>query len=107
MELIMKIDIDLKESGLDLDKVKGNLAQFVRDLLMIGAAKQEIGLALREVSVVETDGKTQETDGLISRKAVNDAIEELLQSPYVNDSYFTGRKEAIEIVKSGFVNRED
>lgn len=39
----------MKESDLNPDKVKDNIVQFTRDLLVLGAGEQEIGLALREV----------------------------------------------------------
>lgn len=49
MRLVITVDIDVKESGLDSDEVKDNIVQFARDLLVNGAGEQEIGLTLREV----------------------------------------------------------
>lgn len=49
MRLVITVDIDVKESGLDSDEVKDNIVQFTRDLLVNGAGEQEIGLTLREV----------------------------------------------------------
>ena len=49
MQLIITVDICMKESGLDPDEVNADLMQFTRDLLVIGASEQEIGLTLREV----------------------------------------------------------
>lgn len=50
MELYITVDIDLEESGLIEDKVKDDIMDFTRKLLIIGAAEQEIGLSLKEVS---------------------------------------------------------
>lgn len=49
MELIITVDIDVEESGLNSDKVRENIGQFTRDLLIIGASEQGIGLALKKV----------------------------------------------------------
>lgn len=49
MRLVITVDVDLEESGLNPDEVKDNIVQFAEDLLVIGASEQEIGLALREV----------------------------------------------------------
>lgn len=49
MRLFITVDIDVEESGLNRDEVKNNIIQFTRDLLVIGAGEQEIGLILREV----------------------------------------------------------
>ena len=53
MRLVITVDIDIKESGLDPDEVKDNIVQFTKDLLIIGAADQEIGLTLKEVEYSE------------------------------------------------------
>lgn len=50
MRISMVVDIDLYESGLKEEEVKDNIVNFTRDLLIIGAAEQEIGLTLCEVS---------------------------------------------------------
>ena len=50
MKVIMEIDIDLEESGLDEDEVKDNILDFTRDLLTYGAEEQELSLTLKEVS---------------------------------------------------------
>lgn len=49
MRLVITADVDLEESGLNPDEVKDDIVQFARDLLVIGASEQEIGLTLREV----------------------------------------------------------
>ena len=49
MRLYITVDIDVEESGLNRDEVKADIVQFARDLLVIGACEQEIGLILREV----------------------------------------------------------
>lgn len=49
MRLIITVDLDLEESGLNSDEIKDNIVQFTRDLLVLGAGEQEIGLTLREV----------------------------------------------------------
>lgn len=49
MRLIITVDIDLEESGLNSDEIKDDIVQFTKDLLIIGASEREIGLALREV----------------------------------------------------------
>lgn len=46
IQLIITADIYVKGSGLDSDEI---LMQFTRNLLVIGASEQEIGLTLREV----------------------------------------------------------
>ncbi|MDD3414249.1 MAG: hypothetical protein PHY47_09635 [Lachnospiraceae bacterium] len=50
MKLIIEVDIDIHESGLVEDEVKDDIVNFTRDLLIIGAANQEIGLTLQQVS---------------------------------------------------------
>ncbi len=49
MRLVITVDIDLEESGLNPEEVKENIVQFTKDLLILGASEQEIGLTLREV----------------------------------------------------------
>lgn len=49
MELVIIVDIDAKESGLDEEYIKDNINEFTRDLLLNGAAEQEIGLTLKGV----------------------------------------------------------
>lgn len=53
MRLVITVDVDLEESGLNPDEVKDDIVQFTRDLLIIGASEQEIGLTLREVEYSE------------------------------------------------------
>lgn len=53
MRLIITVDVDVSESGLNEDEVKDNIAEFTKDLLSIGAEEQEIGLTLTEVSYSE------------------------------------------------------
>lgn len=43
------VDVDIEESGLNEDEVKDNIIQFARDLLIVGADEQRIGLTLKEV----------------------------------------------------------
>jgi len=50
MKLIIVVDVEIEESGLDEDKTKNDIISFTRDLLTIGAAEQEIGFSLEEVS---------------------------------------------------------
>ncbi len=49
MRLIITVDVNLEESGLNPDEIKDNILQFTRDLLVNGAYEQEIGLTLKEV----------------------------------------------------------
>lgn len=49
MRLVITVDIDVNESGLDEEFLKDNIIDFTRDLLINGAAEQEIGLTLQEV----------------------------------------------------------
>lgn len=53
MRLVITVDIDIEESGLNADEVKDNIIEFARDLLVIGASDQGIGLTLREVGYSE------------------------------------------------------
>lgn len=53
MILMITVDVDTEESGLNKDELKGNIINFTRDLLIIGAEKQEIGLTLKKVSYSE------------------------------------------------------
>ena len=53
MRLIITVDVDLEGSGLNPDNVKDDMVQFTRDLLIIGASEQEIGLTLMEVEYRE------------------------------------------------------
>jgi len=53
MRLIITVDVDVEESGLNPDDVKDDIVQFTRDLLIIGASEQEIGLTLKEVEYSE------------------------------------------------------
>ncbi len=49
MRLVIVVDIDIEESGLNEDAVKDNIIEFTEDLLINGATEQEIGLTLKEV----------------------------------------------------------
>lgn len=53
MRLIINIDIDIDESGLNEDEIKDNIVEFTKDLLIIGAEEQKIGLTLKDVSYSE------------------------------------------------------
>ena len=50
MKLIMEVDIDLEESGLNEDEVKDNIVDFTKDLLINGAENEEIVLTLKQIS---------------------------------------------------------
>jgi hypothetical protein len=49
MKLIIVVDIDINESGLDEEFIKDNIIDFTKDLLIKGAAEEEIGLTLKKV----------------------------------------------------------
>lgn len=49
MRLVMTVDVDLEESGLDPEEIKGEMWNFTRELLLLGAVDMEIGLALQKV----------------------------------------------------------
>ncbi|MCI9101657.1 MAG: hypothetical protein HFH59_06790 [Lachnospiraceae bacterium] len=55
MRLVITVDIDMEESGLNEDDVKDNIVEFTRDLLVIGAYDQRIGLELKEVNYSEPE----------------------------------------------------
>ena len=55
MRLVITVDIDMEESGLNEDDVKDNIVEFTRDLLVIGAYDQRIGLGLKEVNYSEPE----------------------------------------------------
>ncbi|WP_324825095.1 YopX family protein [Sinanaerobacter sp. ZZT-01] len=57
MIITAKIDIDVEESGLSLNKIKDNLIAFTRNLIVNGAENEEIGLTLLEVSYTEFSRK--------------------------------------------------
>lgn len=50
MKLTIVVDVDIEESGLDEFKIKDNIIDFAKDLIIVGAAEQEIGIILKEVS---------------------------------------------------------
>ncbi len=86
MRLVITVDIDMEESGLDSDGVKDNIVQFTRDLLVIGAGEQGIGLALREVEYSDIDCSARE-DGqmnMCSREDGNGLQEELREIEKIN-----------------------
>ncbi len=49
MRLEMTVDVDLEESGLDPEEIKGEMWNFVKELLLLGAVDMEIGLTLQKV----------------------------------------------------------
>ena len=49
MRLNVCIEIDTEESGLNEDELKDNIVDFTRDLLMCGAAEQDVACTLLEV----------------------------------------------------------
>lgn len=53
MILTITVDVDTEGTGLNEDELKDNIIDFTRDLLIIGAEEQEIGLTLKEVSYSE------------------------------------------------------
>lgn len=50
MKLIIEVDIDVEESGLEEDEIKDDIINFTRDFLIIGAEKLDISFALKEIS---------------------------------------------------------
>ncbi len=55
MRLVMTVDIDMEESGLDQKVVKEAVETFAEELLLVGAVDLEIGLTLKKV---ECEGVT-------------------------------------------------
>lgn len=55
MRLVMTVDVDLEESGLDPEEIKEEMWNFTRELILLGAVDMEIGLALQKV---ECEGMT-------------------------------------------------
>lgn len=49
MRLEMTVDVDLEESGLDPEEIEGEMWNFVKELLLLGAVDMEIGLTLQKV----------------------------------------------------------
>lgn len=49
MRLVMTVDVDLEEAGLDPEEIKGEMWNFTRELLLLGAVDMEIGLTLQKV----------------------------------------------------------
>lgn len=49
MRLVMTVDVDLEEAGLDSEEIKGEMWNFTRELLLLGAVDMEIGLTLQKV----------------------------------------------------------
>lgn len=58
MRLVMSVDIDMEESGLDQKVVKEAVETFAKELLLVGAVDLEIGLTLEKV----------ECEGVVWRK---------------------------------------
>ena len=80
MELHITVDIDLEESGLKEEKVKADIINFTRRLLIIGAEKQEIGLSLKEVSyqLTPAEPRTDIPDVKISSLELSSRIKKIL-----------------------------
>lgn len=80
MELHITVDIDLEESGLIEEKVKADIINFTRKLLIIGAEKQEIGLSLKEVSyqLTPVEPRTDIPDVKISSLELSSRIKKTL-----------------------------
>ena len=55
MRLVMTVDVDVEESGLDEKVVKDAVETFAKELLLVGAENLEIGLTLHKV---ECEGVT-------------------------------------------------
>ena len=53
MRLVMTVDVDLEESGLNPVELNEEIGSFTRELLLMGAIDMEIGLTLQKV---ESDG---------------------------------------------------
>lgn len=53
MRLILTVDIDIEESGLNEAEIRYDTMQFARDLLIIGAEDMEIGLTVWEAECVD------------------------------------------------------
>ncbi len=49
MRLEMTVDVDLEKAGLDPEEIKGEMWNFVKELLLLGAVDMEIGLTLQKV----------------------------------------------------------
>lgn len=86
MRLIITVDVDLEESGLNPDGVKDDIVQFTRDLLAIGAGEQGIGLALREVEYSDMGYSAREGGQVdtCSREDGNGLQEELCEIGKIN-----------------------
>lgn len=55
MRLILTLDIDTEESGLDEARIKEDPMKFSRNLVIIGAEDLQIGLTVRGAECVEVD----------------------------------------------------
>lgn len=53
IHLIIKVGIDVEESGLNRDEIKQDIVQFTKNLLICGAEDQGIGLVLEGVDIGE------------------------------------------------------
>lgn len=49
MILNLCVDVDTEKTGLDADEIKDNLVDFARELLVCGAAEQDVECTLLEV----------------------------------------------------------
>lgn len=52
IHLIIKVGIDVEESGLNQDEIKKDIVQFTKNLLILGAEEQGIGLTMEGVGIV-------------------------------------------------------
>lgn len=56
MRLVMTVDVDLEESGLDPEEIKGEIDNFASELLLLGAIRH--GYLEAELQKVECEGVT-------------------------------------------------
>lgn len=52
IHLIIKVGIDVEESGLNQDEIKKDIVQFTKNLFILGAEEQGIGLTMEGVGIV-------------------------------------------------------
>ncbi len=89
MRLVITVDIDMEESRLDSDEVKDSIVQFTRDLLVIGAGEQGIGLTLREVEYNDMGCSARENRraDTCSQEDGNELAKELYEIEKINRSF--------------------
>ena len=97
MRLVITVDIDMEESRLDSDEVKDSIVQFTRDLLVIGAGEQGIGLTLREVEYNDMDCSARENRraDTCSQEDGNELAKELYEIEKINRRMYGKLQEAL------------